>query len=142
LQATGGACNSCHDYDTTAGGTTWGTTNFGKTAAMEGRGAHAKHIQYIKKIYGITLNPTSDSFGTGSAAAVCGVCHTNLAANHTMSDSTQPRSINFGDGKTTHGFGIAAPLYNGSYNTSSAVNPKSCSNIDCHFRTTPLWSTY
>src|SRR6185369_3557787 len=73
LQAAGGACNGCHDYDTTGGGTTWGTTNFGGTAAMEGRGAHAKHIEYLKTRYGVTLNAASDTFGTGNAAAVCGV---------------------------------------------------------------------
>jgi predicted CxxxxCH...CXXCH cytochrome family protein len=142
LQAAGGSCNSCHDYDTTAGGTTWGTTNFGKTVAMEGRGAHAKHIEYIKARYRVTLNPASDTFGSGNAAVVCGVCHTNLVANHTMSDSTQPRSINFGDGSLVYKFGNTNPLYNGAYNTSSAVYPKSCSNLDCHYKTSPVWSKY
>jgi predicted CxxxxCH...CXXCH cytochrome family protein len=26
--------------------------------------------------------------------------------------------------------------------TSSSVNPKSCSNISCHFQTTPVWNAY
>jgi len=142
LQAVGGGCNGCHDYDTTGGGVTWGTSNFGGTAAMEGRGAHAKHIEYIKTRYGVTLNAANDAYGSGNAAAVCGVCHSNLGANHTMGDSTQPRSINFGDGSTTHQVGVTNPLYSGVYNTSSAVNQKTCSNLDCHYRTTPLWSSY
>src|SRR6185369_651781 len=43
------ACNSCHDYDTNGG--TWGLVNnknYGGTPGVEGRGAHYKHIEYLK----------------------------------------------------------------------------------------------
>jgi predicted CxxxxCH...CXXCH cytochrome family protein len=134
-----GNCDSCHSYDTIGG--TWGKTNYGGTAASEGIGAHAKHIIYIKARWGQTLKPATDSFGTGAAAAVCGVCHTNVAANHSMGDSTKPRYITFGESLTRQ-FGSSAPVYNGVYNTSSAVNPKTCSNVDCHYKQSPIWSTY
>ena len=59
-----------------------------------------------------------------------------------MGGNTTGRLINFGDGSTTYQFGPSAPLYNGSPGTSSSVNPKTCSNISCHFQTTPVWSAY
>lgn len=135
-----GSCNMCHSYDTTdAGAWILGSTNFG--GQSQGIGAHAKHINYLKTRSGQTLTASSDSFGLGAAAAVCGVCHTNLDANHSMGDSTQPRTITFGE-STVRQFGGSAPAYNGVYNTSSASNPKTCSNIDCHYKQTPVWSTY
>lgn len=136
-----GNCNSCHSYDTTdVGAWLFGSTNYG--GQNQGVGAHAKHINYIKARWSITLTASSDKFGLGAAAAVCGVCHTNVDANHSMGDSSQARLINFGDGSTTRKFGASNPVYNGVYNTSSAANPKSCSNIDCHYKTTPVWSSY
>jgi predicted CxxxxCH...CXXCH cytochrome family protein len=133
----GGSCNSCHDYDTTGGGTAWGVTNFGGTPGMEGRGAHAKHIEYLKTRFSVTLNASSDAYGAGAAASVCGVCHSNIATDHSTGTPTAARSIVFAAGRQ---FGTSAPLYNGVYNTSSIVNQKSCSNLDCHYTTTPLWS--
>ncbi|GAB4300871.1 MAG: hypothetical protein Fur0034_13990 [Desulfuromonadia bacterium] len=52
-------------------------------------GAHARHIQYSKSRWGVTLNPASDIYGTGAAAAVCGVCHSNLRGDH-MGYTGQP----------------------------------------------------
>jgi predicted CxxxxCH...CXXCH cytochrome family protein len=130
-------CDSCHDYDTRNGGTTWGKTTYG----VEGSGAHAKHIEYIKSRWSVTLSPTTDSFGTGAAAAVCGVCHTNTGADHSTSLTVNTRSINFG-GSTARQFGASAPSYSGLTGTSSSVNPKSCANTDCHYKASPLWSTY
>ena len=129
-------CNACHDYDTRNGGATWGANPI--SPVNEGFGAHAKHIQYIKARWGITLNPAADTYGNGSAAAVCGVCHSNVLAEHTPGASGNPRSINFG-GSAARQFGAAALLYNGNSATSSSVNPKSCSNVDCHYRTSPIW---
>ena len=138
-----GGCNGCHDYDTVAG--VWGKN----PQAVEGFGAHAKHIDHLKGRFTITLSPLTDQFGTGAAAALCGTCHTNSAANHSMGGGGT-RSINFGDGTyRANGaagfsflFGAATPTYSGIVGNSSAVNPKTCSNISCHFQTTPLWQSY
>jgi hypothetical protein len=145
----GGNCNSCHDYDvngaTYAGGVwtggTWGKSVTGSNP--EGFGAHAKHINHIKTRLSIAtaLDPVGQTFGINTPANVCGICHTNTGTNHLMGGSTA-RSINFGDGSTVYQFGPSAPLYNGNSTTSSSVNPKSCSNISCHFTTTPVWSAY
>ncbi|OGW42016.1 MAG: hypothetical protein A2X57_10820 [Nitrospirae bacterium GWD2_57_8] len=97
----------------------------------------------------MTLDPNADTFGTGAAAAVCGTCHTNTGANHSTSGGGT-RSINFGDGTYKEGgaagfdfrFGAINPLYNGVVGQSSSVNPKTCSNISCHFKATPVWSAY
>jgi len=129
-------CNACHDYDTRNGGATWGANPI--SPVNEGFGAHAKHIQYIKARWGITLNPATDTYGNGSAAAVCGVCHSNVLVDHTPGASGNPRSITFG-GSAARQFGTAALLYNGNSSTSSSVNPKSCSNVDCHYKTSPIW---
>ncbi len=111
-------------------------------------GAHAKHIEHIKtSLGGLVLNPAADTFGAGSKSdKVCGTCHTIAASNH----MTGTRLINFRDGSYLSGgvggfslvFGSSNPVYNGVVGTSSSVNPKTCSNISCHFQTTPVWSAY
>lgn len=142
LEAGGTSCDGCHDYDTV--GTTWGTVrnkNYGGTLNKEGVGAHAKHINYIKTRWARTLNATADysvGYGLGNAAAVCGVCHSNTVGDHSTGAPANPRSINFANGGRQ--FGLSAPAYNGLSNTSSTVNNKSCSNLDCHYLITPVWS--
>jgi len=149
-----GDCNTCHDYDTVGG--LWGKsgTNYGGYSPVaEGWGAHAKHIDYIKtRLSLVTLDPTNQTFGTGVPAQVCGTCHTNIAQNHNMGGSTGDttgRMINFGDGTFRIGGSngtsfklVSNPLYNGTSGTSSLTQGKTCSNISCHYLTTPLWSTY
>jgi predicted CxxxxCH...CXXCH cytochrome family protein len=160
VDASGGGCNGCHDYDTVAAtyaggvwtGGTWGKNSKDGLNPNEGWGAHAKHINYIKTRLAIGaagLTPTGQTFGTGEPANVCGTCHTNNVANHSTGGSTV-RTINFGDGTFKMGgatgtsilFGSTNPLYNGVSGVSSATTPKTCSNISCHYFTTPLWSTY
>ncbi len=135
------ACNNCHDYDTRTGGTVWGNTNYGGTVGLEGRGAHAKHIEYLKTKSGFALNAATDTFGGSAYNAICGVCHTVTIGDHTPANTAGSRIINFG-GSTARQYGSSAPLYNGVYNTSSGTNVKSCSNLDCHYRTSPIWSTW
>jgi predicted CxxxxCH...CXXCH cytochrome family protein len=146
------ACNGCHDYDTvgTAPNTTWGTeknANYGGNG--EGIGAHAKHIDYLKSRWGVTLNATSDytaGFATGNALKVCNTCHTKTghqtgtAVHITFGDA--PGTLTFGTSAQTLMFGSSNPTYTGVPQTSSATNAKTCSNISCHYFTTPLWSSY
>jgi predicted CxxxxCH...CXXCH cytochrome family protein len=164
LEAEGGGCNGCHDYDTvgatySAGvwsGGTWGVKSRDGLTPNEGWGAHAKHINYLKErlIIATALDPTAQIFGSGVPAKICGTCHSNLAANHTMGGSTV-RSINFGDGTFKFGasggvggtsikLGTVNPVYNGTSGTSSAVvgKEKTCSNVSCHYFTKLIWSTY
>jgi predicted CxxxxCH...CXXCH cytochrome family protein len=158
LQAGGTSCDGCHDYDTqgTTPNKTWGlfkNKNYG--GFNEGNGAHAQHIEYLKTRWGgLALNPTADytiGFGKGNAAKICGTCHTNIT--HSTSAPTAPRIINFGDGLSTVGTSAQALLfstsgtplssaYAGSSTTSSATQAKTCSNLSCHYFTTPVWSTY
>ncbi len=126
-------CNSCHSYDS--------SDPWNSTYGIEGVGAHKLHIDYIKTRWNQTLDPAGDLFGSGAAAAVCGVCHSTDPADHSKSKAVNSRNINFG-GSTTRQFGTITPTYNGTSGTSSSVNPKSCMNTDCHYRTSPIWSTY
>ncbi|HEY3448493.1 MAG TPA: CxxxxCH/CxxCH domain-containing protein [Myxococcales bacterium] len=155
----GGGCNGCHDYDTKSAtysggvwtGGTWGV-NYWDGTVHEGWGAHAKHINHLKTRLGITgtMDPNAATFGVGEAANVCGACHSNNeAANHATGGSTV-RSINFGDGTFKYGgaagfdfrLGATNPVYNGASGSSSSASPKSCSNVSCHYATTPVWNTY
>ena len=146
----GGNCDSCHAYDvagaTYAGGIWSGGTWTHATARDgigQGWGAHAKHINHIKTRLSIAtvLNPVSQIYGgAGEPANVCGTCHSNTIGDHAMGGSPL-RSINF-NGSTVYQFGPSTPLYNGVPGTSSSVSPKSCSNLSCHYQTTPVWSTY
>ena len=129
----GGDCNSCHGYEATS----WATAT---ERAIEGKGAHAQHIAHLATLTGTTLNPATDQFGTGlSWTNVCGVCHNGATHNTAEAIGGNGRTISI---LTTYQFGATAPSYSGVPATSSSVNPKSCSSIDCHFSTTPVWSAY
>ncbi|TAN38701.1 MAG: CxxxxCH/CxxCH domain-containing protein, partial [Nitrospirae bacterium] len=130
-----GGCNGCHDYDTTSGGTAWGKS----PQTIEGFGAHVAHIEHLKQWYSTgVLDPSGQTFGAGTPGIVCGTCHTNTLGNH--KDSS--RMINFGDGTRARPFGASWPTYSGASGSSSSVAPKTCSNIDCHFKITPYWNTF
>ncbi|KAF0144040.1 MAG: cytochrome C family protein [Nitrospirae bacterium] len=144
----GGTCDSCHSYDTVAG-TSWGKNS----KSIQGYGAHAKHIDHIKARFApLTLNPSTDTFGTGAAAKVCGTCHTNQSVDHSTGGGGT-RTINFGNARYKEGstngtdgfsfiFGATNPTYNGVVDNSSESNPKSCSAVGCHYDTTPVWQSY
>ena len=145
------ACNGCHDYDTNNAGLNWGNVkNVNYGIGTEGRGgalgtAHAKHIEYLKTKYAVTLNPATDLYGGVTFQVVCGPCHSWNTSNHSTGTPSASRSINLGADTTPTAYPLTfggTPTFNGLYNTSSGANPKSCSNIDCHYRTSPIWSTY
>lgn len=160
LEIEGGGCNGCHDYDTvgatysagTWSGGTWGVKSRDGLTPNEGFGAHAKHINYIKKYLGIgtALDPANKTYGSGIPANVCGTCHSNLPSNHSMGGSIS-RSINFGDGAYLMGGAggkslllVASnpayiPKYNGIAGTPSLTTAKTCSNLSCHYFTTINW---
>ncbi len=131
-------CNGCHDYDTTSSGTAWGKSNYG--SFNESNGAHVKHIEFLKsRNPGMILDPNNDTFGGATFLAICGQCHSsNGVADHKTDLSVNSRNISL----TGRGFGQVNGTYNGNSGTSSSVNPKSCSNTDCHYKTSPIWSTY
>ncbi|OGW36353.1 MAG: hypothetical protein A2X58_14075 [Nitrospirae bacterium GWC2_56_14] len=137
-----GACNTCHAYPPTPGD--------GKVyRAVEGKGAHTKHINHLvalrqQTVPGFALNPITDQFGSGDSwTYVCGVCHNN--ATHEMSE-VAPGNGRHIEIPAAYAFGGAAQVYNAAgptkINTSSAANPKNCSNVSCHFKTTPVWEAY
>jgi predicted CxxxxCH...CXXCH cytochrome family protein len=142
LEATG-YCNTCHDYDTRGtDGLLWGKSQM----AVEGFGAHAMHINYLKKRMNVTtMNANEDHYGTANFDGVCGVCHSRDINDHQQSNrTTSTRNINFGDvaHAAARQFGANPPQYNGLTGESSATRPKTCSNIDCHYKTSPIWQPY
>ena len=138
-----GFCDSCHDYDTRgAAGLLWGKNQI----AVEGYGAHAMHINYLKKRMNVTtMNSNEDIYGTGNFNGICGVCHSRNIADHTQTNrATSTRNINFGDDdhRAARQFGPNPPQYNGATGVSSGTTKKTCSNIDCHFKTSPIWQPF
>ncbi len=126
-----GDCDSCHGYPPAVGD----SYAYRDAPVSEGKGAHATHITNIAAEQGVTLDPASDIFGQGAAAAVCGVCHTNNVVNHMAGT----RMINFGDASTDYQFGPAVADYNGIPGVSSGTTLKTCSNMSCHFNDSPSW---
>ena len=136
-------CNSCHDYDTRGtNGTLWGKN----AMSVESFGAHAMHINYLKKRMNVTtMNSNEDVYGTANFDGICGVCHSRDVNDHQQANrTTSTRTINFGDAAhaAARQFGPNPPLYNGITGESSATKAKTCSNIDCHFKTSPIWQPY
>ncbi len=124
------SCATCHAYPPAPGD--------GKTAqAVEGKGAHAKHVTHIAARAGVTLDPLNDTFTGATSTAVCGVCHNvSSGANHSTAGGTRNLLIP----AASYQFGSTAPTYNGTVGQSSSVDPKSCSSVDCHFKETPVWA--
>jgi hypothetical protein len=110
----------------------------------EGKGAHIAHVDHIEALYvaggGSALDAANDSFGDAKTTAICGVCHNMNAANHDT-DGNGTRDINF-NGSVAYQFGSSAPSYNGIPGGAGAANAKTCSNVSCHFTTTPEWQSY
>lgn len=127
-----GNCDTCHAYDVGS----WAAAAE-RSGVVGGKGAHEKHIAYLKSRYSVTLTPGSDSFGSGTSwTAVCGVCHNG--ASHNMGEAIP------GTGRTisitpARQFGTLAPVYNGIVGQTSAFKAKTCSNVDCHYKETPSW---
>ena len=131
-----GNCDSCHGYQAAS----WPTA---PVINAEGKGAHVAHITYLTtKRYGTTiaLTPASDQYASAAASwvNVCGVCHDNSSALH--KNGTVNVAIN---ASLEYVFGPAGTVatYNGLPGRLAA-NDKTCSNISCHYFTTPVWSTY
>lgn len=127
----GGDCDNCHGYQSG----TWGVKPVINTGGV---GAHEKHVVYLAtKRFAVTLVPTSDQYGSASASwtNVCGVCH--IGGTHMDNTVDVYKSSN-----AAYFFGTAgSTTYQGIPGTTSAANPKTCSNISCHYFTTPVWST-
>ncbi len=140
----GGNCDSCHDYDTVGAvanvGGYWGKS---AKSTPNGYGAHAQHINYIKTRLGIVtaLNAVNQTYGAVGSQnrQVCGSCHTvnNGATDHTTDNSSARSIYPVGHpyllGAATLVFGPGGTLP--AYNTST----KTCSNLSCHYFTTPSW---
>jgi predicted CxxxxCH...CXXCH cytochrome family protein len=129
-------CNTCHKYDVTGTNAWLNTTGTDLT--------HYKHLVFIKNRLSIaTLTLTGQTFGTGEPAAVCGTCHTNTLSEH----NNVTHQITFGAGGASPytmgaGTGNSMSLIFGSTNPlasgTTGVNI-TCSNLMCHYATTPNW---
>ncbi len=126
-----GACNGCHGYEV-------GSWAAAPAINGEGKGAHEKHITYLTtNRFTVTLAPATDTYAGATAAwtNVCGICHGSTLANH------QNGTVNVAL-STAYFFGTSgSATYNGTPGVLAAGN-KTCSNVSCHYFTTPLWSTY
>lgn len=134
-------CDTCHDYDTRGtDGKNWGKN----LISVEGYGAHAMHINYLKTRMSITtMNPNVDVYGTDNFNGTCGVCHSRLESDHSQSNRNAGRSITF-SGISSHQrqFGSSLPLYKGTAGVSSSITLKTCANVDCHYKTSPIWQPF
>ncbi len=139
-------CNSCHDYDTVGATYTsniWSGGYWGKSprSTPNGYGSHAKHINYIKTKLNISVPLAAANQTYGAAGSdgvkVCGTCHTNALAQHTMDNSSQ-RLIDFGSSTFVMGGTGGRSLVFGTNPAYSTAN-RNCSNLSCHYFTTPAW---
>ncbi|WP_224963378.1 CxxxxCH/CxxCH domain-containing protein [Geomonas subterranea] len=127
-----GNCDTCHGYDVG----TWSAFPE-RSGVVTGKGAHEKHIAYLKTRYNVTLTPASDAFGVGNSwTQVCGVCHNGAAHNMGEAIPGTGRTISITPARQ---FGGSLPVYNGTVGVASSIKPKTCSNVDCHYKETPSW---
>jgi predicted CxxxxCH...CXXCH cytochrome family protein len=119
-------CDACHAYPPN-------TSDGFAYRAVEGKGAHVTHVTNIAAALSVTLDATSDAFLNNT---VCGVCHDVSTDNNHM-NATRSISVS-----TTYQFGASAPAYNGVIGTLGATTAKTCSNVSCHYVTSPQWEPY
>lgn len=131
-----GACNACHWYDVGEAGA-WTTVTKAAGGSYDNQsgtlwlstnawGAHVKHITHLKARYSVSLNHNTDTYGNSNFNQVCGFCHNNNTGAH-MTVSTRQITWN----TTTHQFGATALNWH--------TVTRSCSNLDCHYKPTPVW---
>jgi predicted CxxxxCH...CXXCH cytochrome family protein len=133
VQASGGACDSCHGYPPQVGD--------GKTYQnVEGKGAHLSHTNHLASLAGYVLNASTDSFGGAKWEALCGTCH--QGATHEMGASQPNTSRTIAINATDYEFGPGAPIYQGVVGSVGSAKPKTCSNVSCHYIRTPEWESY
>jgi hypothetical protein len=125
----GVGCDLCHPY-LPAQWNNLGSYPYQSATGAEAWGVHAKHITNVAAAKGVTLDAMTDGY---SGNVVCGACHNMSDTHH---DST--RSIQM----TSYTFGETTAIYNGTVGVSSATAPKTCSNVSCHYLTTPVWGAY
>jgi predicted CxxxxCH...CXXCH cytochrome family protein len=133
-QAGADGCVSCHGY----GAGTWVAA---PAVNPGGKGAHEAHIIYLttKRFTApVTLSPLTDQYaGTTDAwTKVCGICHGNTASNHGSGGGNGTVNVALDQGYFFGSSGTAQ--YNGA--PGGPVGNKSCSNLNCHYFTTPQWS--
>jgi predicted CxxxxCH...CXXCH cytochrome family protein len=130
-----GNCDSCHGYQS-------GSWAAAPAINGEGKGAHESHITFLttKRFGTITLAPATDQFASAATTwtNVCGICHdvaSGLHRNGTVNVAINAsQAYVFGPGGTV-------ATYNGTPGQLASAN-KTCSNISCHYFTTPVWSSY
>ncbi len=136
----GGGCNSCHAYPPHPGD---GNIYQG----VEGKGAHQVHVEYISQLvygqsYTLQLDPDNDTFGTGSPGVICGTCHTNTSGNHIAGERIIDFSNDPLNGVTLEFEDASTNIYNGTSGSDHNVTLKTCSNVSCHYQTTPQWEPW
>lgn len=128
----GGNCDACHGYQV-------GSWAAAPSINIEGKGAHEKHVAYLTtKRFTVSLDPAVDQYASAATTwtNVCGVCHGSTPGNHL--NGTVNVAVS-----SAYYFGVSgSTLYSGTPAVSSATTAKTCSNISCHYFTTPVWSAY
>jgi len=121
-QTIGGGCNGCHGYPPVSNMAGLGTMGNYTTAQPEdyvgGGGAHsvAGHIPRTAK--------------EGSSWSNCSNCHFNTTHN-TGGTPAKKAFVNV----------IVDPQFKFNNTTSITYNANSCSNVSCHFKPSPNWTT-
>ncbi len=141
-------CDTCHAYDTVGAtkdvSNVWSGGYWGKSpkSAPNAYGEHAKHINYIKTRLGYTgaLNAVAQTYGAAGSdgVKVCGTCHSVDPAAHTTDNSSARSIFPSGHPYLMGGTGGTSLLF-GTSNPAYSVAGKTCSNISCHYFTTPTW---
>lgn len=137
----GGGCDGCHAYPPRTGdGKSYMKVNGVDVAIGNRLGksvyAHQKHVDHLATLAGVTNLPDNRTWNDSVVQVVCGTCHQMIdsSTNHNT-DGNGTRTIVMNS--TTYTFGpTGSAAYNGTPGTATT---KSCSNVNCHYRTTPEW---
>jgi hypothetical protein len=142
----GGGCNGCHGYPPGDGS---GGDNYMDDGVDQSKGAHITHVDHIMNLGGYgnisSLDAEADVFDHANAKFedICGACHMGsthetgapAASNRDIAvNTTSYQFSTMGDGK---------PKYDGTPGiTNGAGNMKTCSNVNCHFKASPVWESH
>jgi len=145
--STGVGCAACHDYDVVGSeltGGVWSGGYWGKfpQSSPDGFGAHARHINHIKTRLGYTsgLNAVNQAYGEAESdnLKVCGTCHSTNPVDH-LNGSRQIFYQSSGNHPFMMGGSSGTSLLFGTTNPSYSAVDRTCSNLSCHYFTSPRW---
>jgi hypothetical protein len=134
----GGKCNACHGYPPVPTLGAMGHTNNYTGARLQnysgGGGVHA-----VAGHLAANIKP-ANGFGVAGTAGACVTCHPSNSHNESAFGSFSTHHVQVVV-DTKFKFDKNRPIVYNGVRSGASKTSGTCSNVECHFQKSPIWST-